>query len=72
MIVMKTLKNIISFYADGFRGMTLGKTLWAVVLIKIFIMIFVLKMFVFNNTIHTEFQTKDQKIDFVFKNLIKD
>lgn len=25
------------FYLEGFRGMTLGKTLWMVILVKVFI-----------------------------------
>ncbi|NLK66109.1 MAG: DUF4492 domain-containing protein [Campylobacteraceae bacterium] len=69
---MKALKNFASMYIDGFRNMTLGKTLWTVVLIKLFIMIFILKMLIFNNTIHTEFDTKEEKIDFVYKNLLKE
>ncbi|MDR0186138.1 DUF4492 domain-containing protein [Prevotella brunnea] len=38
-------------YYDGFRNMTLGKTLWAVILIKLFIMFFILKLFFFPNII---------------------
>ena len=36
-------------YVDGFRNMKLGKTLWAIILIKLFIMFFVLKLFFFPN-----------------------
>jgi len=36
-------------YYDGFRSMTLGKTLWAVILIKLFIIFAVLKLFFFPN-----------------------
>ena len=34
-------------YYEGFRNMTLGKTLWAVILIKLFIIFAVLKVFFF-------------------------
>ena len=34
-------------YADGFRNMTLGKTLWAIIIIKLFIMFAILKVFFF-------------------------
>ncbi|HBN46485.1 MAG TPA: DUF4492 domain-containing protein [Prevotella sp.] len=34
-------------YADGFREMTLGRVLWLVVLVKLFIIFFVLKLFFF-------------------------
>lgn len=36
-------------YYDGFRNMTLGKTLWAIILIKLFIMFVILKIFFFPN-----------------------
>lgn len=42
-----TLQSIWTFYRDGFRGMQLGKTLWALILIKLFILFFVLKFFFF-------------------------
>ena len=34
--------RVYRFYADGFRSMTLGRTLWAVILIKLFIMFAIL------------------------------
>ncbi|MDE5636500.1 MAG: DUF4492 domain-containing protein [Alistipes sp.] len=37
------------FYVDGFRSMTLGRTLWAVILIKLFIMFAVLRVFFFRD-----------------------
>jgi hypothetical protein len=36
-------------YYDGFRSMTLGKVLWTVILIKLFIMFAILKVFFFPN-----------------------
>ena len=36
-------------YYDGFRNMRLGKTLWAIILIKLFIMFAILKVFFFPN-----------------------
>lgn len=69
---MKTLKNIFNFYIDGFKNMKLGKTLWLVVFVKLFIIIFILKMFIFDKNIHTEFQTDKEKINFIYQNLKKD
>jgi uncharacterized membrane protein len=40
-------------YYDGFRSMTLGKTLWAVILIKLFVIFIVLKIFFFPNFLST-------------------
>ncbi len=49
-IVMKeTFLRIWNFYIEGFRGMTLGRTLWFIILLKLFIMFFVLKIFFFPN-----------------------
>ena len=39
--------RIFDLYADGFRNMTLGRTLWAVIIIKLFIIFAVLKLFFF-------------------------
>ena len=41
------LRKIFRFYADGFRSMTVGRTLWAIILIKLFIIFAVLKLFFF-------------------------
>ena len=43
------LYRVYDLYADGFRHMRLGKTLWAIILIKIFIIFVVLKLFFFPN-----------------------
>ena len=37
-----TIQKIWRFYVDGFRGMTLGKTLWLIILVKLFIMFFII------------------------------
>ena len=39
--------RVVRFYAEGFRAMTLGRTLWIIVLIKLFIMFALLKPFFF-------------------------
>ena len=36
--------RIFRFYYDGFREMTLGRTLWAIILIKLFILFVVLRL----------------------------
>ena len=40
-------RRIFNFYLDGFRSMTLGRTLWAIILIKLFIMFVVLRLLFF-------------------------
>ena len=45
------LYRVYDLYMDGFRSMTLGKTLWAVILVKLFVIFVVLKFFFFPNYI---------------------
>ena len=41
--------RVFDLYYDGVRSMTLGKVLWTVILIKLFIIFVVLKLFFFPN-----------------------
>ena len=47
------MKNLVTsiwqFYLDGFRSMTLGHTLWLIIVIKLFIMFFILRLIFFPN-----------------------
>ena len=47
------LYKAFSLYRDGFRQMTLGRTLWAIILIKLFVIFSILKVFFFPNYIIT-------------------
>ena len=42
-------KRVFYLYYDGFRSMKLGKTLWAIILIKLFVIFVILKVFFFPN-----------------------
>ena len=61
--------KIFRFYRDGFRSMTLGKTLWKVILIKLFIMFAVLKLFFFPDFLITQFNTDEQRADHVMEQI---
>lgn len=43
------------FYIEGFKGMTYGRTLWIIILIKLFILMFVLKLFFFPDLLKKNF-----------------
>ena len=72
----KILKNnsiplkIWRFYMEGFRSMTLGKTLWAIILIKLFIMFFILRLFFFPNILQQKYDTDEERANQVLENLI--
>ena len=57
--------RIFRFYLQGFRSMTLGRTLWMIILFKLFIMFFVLKLFFFPNFLNTRFGTDAERADYV-------
>ena len=63
------LSRIFHLYYDGFRTMTLGKTLWAVILIKLAIIFLVLKLFFFPNYIKKKKKNGD-KAGFVSKEIL--
>ena len=64
-------KRIGKFYVDGFRSMTLGKTLWAIILIKLFVMFFVLKLFFFPNILSRDYDNDADRAKAVATNLLK-
>lgn len=63
-------KKIFYLYYDGFKNMKLGKTLWLIIAIKLFIMFAILKVFFFPN--HIKHQTqKGSQPEYVSKELIQ-
>lgn len=65
-----TLLNIWNFYLEGFRSMTLGRTLWLIILVKLFIMFFILRMFFFPNFLG-DLPTDKEKGEYVGSELIR-
>lgn len=63
------LFQIFHLYYDGFRKMTLGKTLWTIILIKLAIIFLVLKLFFFPDFINTNAKNGD-KAGFVSKEIL--
>lgn len=59
---------IYTFYRDGFRRMRLGRRLWAIILIKLFVMFAVLKLFFFPNYLKTNFTTDHERAGHVLGN----
>lgn len=69
MTTPKFLKNLYEFYKDGFKNMTVGRQLWAIILIKLFIMFAILKVFFFPNLL-AKYKTEDEKANHVQMELI--
>lgn len=56
-------------YRDGFRRMTVGRTLWKIILVKLVILFAVLKLFFFPNFLRENFSTDVQRSDYVLQQL---
>ncbi len=61
--------KVFHLYYDGFRSMTLGKTLWVVILIKLFIIFVIMKVFFFPNFL-PEKVSKGHEADYVSTQII--
>ena len=64
------LYKVFDLYYDGFRHMKLGKTLWAIILIKLFIIFAILKVLFFPDFIK-EHAAKGQEAEFVATQILK-
>jgi hypothetical protein len=63
------LKRVFMFYYEGFKEMTVGKALWMIILIKLAIMFLVLKLFFFPNFLKSNFETEDERVEYVIQEL---
>jgi hypothetical protein len=66
---MKILKNIFKFYFDGFKNMTWGKAVWIVILVKLFIFFFVMKLFFFPDHLKERFKTDQERGSYVLESI---
>ncbi|MDR3327937.1 MAG: DUF4492 domain-containing protein [Prevotellaceae bacterium] len=69
---MNEAKGISAFfkmYIEGIKNMTWGKTLWILVLIKLFVMFAVLKIFFFPNFLNGVADNEKGKAEYVAKQL---
>ena len=52
-------------YYDGFRSMTVGKTLWLIIGIKIFIFFVIIKLLFFPDFLNTKCDSEQEKAEYV-------
>ena len=65
------MQKILQFYINGFKRMTWGRTLWVIILIKLFIIFFVLKLFFFPNYLKKNFRNDQERSSHVIENFTK-
>jgi len=57
-------------YYDGFRSMTVGKTLWIIILVKLFVIFVVMKLLFFPNLLNSNFDNDEDRANHVRQELI--
>ncbi len=67
---MKRLNRIVEFYLEGFRNLSpWSRTLWAIILIKLFVMFVIFKLFFFQNLLKTNFDTDEERANHVIEQI---
>jgi len=67
--MMNSIKKIFRFYYDGFTHMTVGKNLWIIILIKLFIIFAVFKLLFFPDFLNKKFDNQNDKSEYVIEEL---
>jgi hypothetical protein len=64
-------RKVFCFYYEGFKSMTIGKTLWMIILIKLFIMFVILRLIFFQGLLNSNFKSEEEKSSYVIEQLTK-
>jgi hypothetical protein len=66
------LKRLLYFYIDGFRNMSgWGRKVWIIIIIKLFIMFAILRIFFFQGFLEKNYNNDKDKGEYVLNQLIK-
>jgi len=69
--ISSTFRQLFSFYYDGFRSMSAwGRKVWLIIIIKLFIMFAILRLFFFPDFLKTKFSDDKQRSEYVRDQLI--
>lgn len=66
---MSIIRKILTLYTDGFRSMTVGRSLWLMIIIKVVILFAVLKVFFFPDLLGSSYDTDEQRAEAVRSSL---
>ena len=62
-------QRVFWFYRDGFRSMSVGRSLWKLIAIKLFFIFVVLKLFFFPDILHKRFHSDRERAGHVLAEL---
>lgn len=64
------MKKVLDFYLNGFRNLPgWARSIWFIVLIKLFIMFFILKIFFFPNFLKSKHDNDKERADYVIEQI---
>lgn len=63
--ILKLPSRIVRFYADGFQSMTIGRKLWAIIIIKLIVIFGILKLFFFPDLLKSRYDTDEDRAEAV-------
>jgi hypothetical protein len=64
--------KVFLFYLDGFRNMSAwGKKVWIIILIKLFIIFLILKVFFFPDILKRDYENDGQRSEYILDQLTK-
>ncbi len=70
--MIQLVKKLFYFYYNGFREMPFwGRRVWLIILIKLFIMFAILKLFFFPDFLNSKFDNDKERSEYVMDQLIK-
>ncbi|MDE6557151.1 MAG: DUF4492 domain-containing protein [Duncaniella sp.] len=67
---MNFFNKIYRLYYDGFRSMTIGRTLWVVIIVKLVVMFVVLRLFFFPNVLEENYSSDAERAAAVRESMI--
>ncbi|MFZ2287207.1 MAG: DUF4492 domain-containing protein [Bacteroidales bacterium] len=68
--IASAISKVARFYYDGFSTMSWwGKRVWVIILIKLFIMFLILKLFFFPDFLKTRFRSDEERSKYVLEQL---
>lgn len=63
--------RIFRFYVDGFRQMTVGRSLWALIILKVVLLLFVFKLIFFPDVLKSRYATDEERARAVRHSLVE-
>lgn len=70
--MFRKIQQVFRFYYTGFREMDRwGRQVWIIILVKLFIMFVILRVFFFPDLLKRDFETDEQRGEYILEQLTK-